>query len=159
MGSTPPVPARPRRAGVTLLEVLVAIFIAGVGLLALLTLFPVGALNMARAIQDDRAGAVVADAEAFSRTGVELVARTRQFVVVSLVNGAADPKSVAALRDDYADLLTEAAELESRIAELRQVAKTPRAKRAVDRLLALLRAIKAGLGAGDELLELLEQGP
>ena len=43
------------RAGVTLIEVLVAIFIMGIGLLALLTLFPLGALRMAKAIQDDRA--------------------------------------------------------------------------------------------------------
>lgn len=43
------------RSGITLVEVLVAIFIMGVGLLAILVLFPVGALNMARAIRDDRA--------------------------------------------------------------------------------------------------------
>jgi len=47
---------RPGRRGVTLLEVLVAIFIAGVGLLALLTLFPIGMTNMARAVNDDRSG-------------------------------------------------------------------------------------------------------
>jgi prepilin-type N-terminal cleavage/methylation domain-containing protein len=43
------------RRGFTLLEVLVSIFIMGVGLLALLTLFPLGAMSMARALQDDRA--------------------------------------------------------------------------------------------------------
>src|SRR5947209_2842187 len=43
------------RPGVTLVEVLVAIFIMGIGMLAVLTLFPLGALNMARALQDDRA--------------------------------------------------------------------------------------------------------
>lgn len=47
---------RPGRRGVTLLEVLVAIFIAGVGLLSLLTLFPIGMTNMARAVNDDRSG-------------------------------------------------------------------------------------------------------
>src|SRR5262249_45037479 len=45
-----------RRAGITLVEVLVAILITGVGLLALLTLFPLGALEMAQAIKDDRCG-------------------------------------------------------------------------------------------------------
>jgi prepilin-type N-terminal cleavage/methylation domain-containing protein len=40
--------------GVTLLEVLVAIFITGVGLLALLTLFPLGLVDLAQAIKDDR---------------------------------------------------------------------------------------------------------
>ena len=44
----------PRRSGATLIEVLVAIFIMGIGLMALLTLFPLGALRMAKAIQDDR---------------------------------------------------------------------------------------------------------
>src|SRR4051812_18636147 len=42
------------RHGVTLLEVLVAIFVMGIGLLALMVLFPLGALRMAQAIQDDR---------------------------------------------------------------------------------------------------------
>lgn len=44
-----------RRPGVTLVEVLVAIFVAGIGMLALLVLFPLGALNMAQAVRDDRA--------------------------------------------------------------------------------------------------------
>ncbi len=43
-----------RRAGMTLVETLVAIFIMAIGLLALLTLFPLGALNMAQAIKDQR---------------------------------------------------------------------------------------------------------
>jgi hypothetical protein len=44
-----------KRTGATLVEVLVAIFIMGIGLLALLALFPLGVLNMAQAIQSDRA--------------------------------------------------------------------------------------------------------
>jgi prepilin-type N-terminal cleavage/methylation domain-containing protein len=43
------------RRGVTLLEVLIALFIMAIGLLALLTLFPLGALSMAQALQSDRA--------------------------------------------------------------------------------------------------------
>jgi prepilin-type N-terminal cleavage/methylation domain-containing protein len=43
-----------RRRGVTLIEVLVAIFVMAIGLIALLTLFPLGALNMAQAIKDDK---------------------------------------------------------------------------------------------------------
>jgi hypothetical protein len=42
------------RSGITLLEVLVAIFIMGVGLLAILTLFPLGVMTAAQALQDDR---------------------------------------------------------------------------------------------------------
>ncbi len=39
-----------RRRGITLIEVLVAIFIMAIGLLAILTLFPLGALRMAEAL-------------------------------------------------------------------------------------------------------------
>jgi len=42
------------RPGVTLLEVLIAIFIMGIGLLALLTLFPIGATTMYNAMRDAR---------------------------------------------------------------------------------------------------------
>ena len=40
-----------RRRGATLLEVLVAIFVMGIGMLALLALFPLGVLTMRQAIQ------------------------------------------------------------------------------------------------------------
>jgi prepilin-type N-terminal cleavage/methylation domain-containing protein len=43
------------RPGLTLLEVLISIFIMAIGMLALLTLFPLGALSMAQALQNDRA--------------------------------------------------------------------------------------------------------
>src|SRR5262245_49799153 len=43
-----------RRNGITLTEVLVAIFIMALGLMALLTLFPLGALRMFQAVKDDR---------------------------------------------------------------------------------------------------------
>ena len=48
-----------RRTGTTLIEVVVAIFIMGIGLLALLTLFPIGILTMAQAIQDERTAQAV----------------------------------------------------------------------------------------------------
>jgi type II secretory pathway pseudopilin PulG len=43
-----------RRTGVTLVEVLVAIFVMAIGLIALLTLFPLGVLRMAQAIRHER---------------------------------------------------------------------------------------------------------
>ncbi|MFO0863704.1 MAG: prepilin-type N-terminal cleavage/methylation domain-containing protein [Gemmataceae bacterium] len=43
-----------RRRGATLVEVLVAIFLMGIGMLALLTLFPIGVLRMEQALRDDR---------------------------------------------------------------------------------------------------------
>ena len=57
-----------RRPGVTLVEVLVAIAITGIGLLALLTLFPLGALEMAQSIEDDRAGHIKHSANAVANT-------------------------------------------------------------------------------------------
>lgn len=55
------------RRGVTLTEVLVAIFVCGLGLMALMTLFPLGASNMAQAIDDDRCGHAAANASSILR--------------------------------------------------------------------------------------------
>jgi prepilin-type N-terminal cleavage/methylation domain-containing protein len=54
------------RSGVTLIEVLITIFIMGIGMLALLTLFPVGALSMGRALMQDRATQAATNAEAIA---------------------------------------------------------------------------------------------
>jgi type II secretory pathway pseudopilin PulG len=51
-----------RRSGVTLIEVLVAIFVMALGLLTLLALFPLGVLTMSQAIQDDRTASAAANA-------------------------------------------------------------------------------------------------
>jgi hypothetical protein len=55
-----------QRKATTLVEVLVAIFIMGIGLMAVLAMFPLGALTMARAIKDDRVGHAVANARAMA---------------------------------------------------------------------------------------------
>jgi len=60
------------RVGISLVEVLVAIFIMAIGLIALLTLFPIGALSMKQALQDSRAAQVAADA-----TAMAIAKRTR----------------------------------------------------------------------------------
>jgi prepilin-type N-terminal cleavage/methylation domain-containing protein len=54
------------RTGVTLIEVLVSIFIMGVGLLAILTLFPLGAYSMAQAVKDQRCAEAAANADAIA---------------------------------------------------------------------------------------------
>lgn len=55
-----------QRSGATLIEVLVSIFVMGIGLIALLALFPVGALNMAQAIKDDRCALAGSNATAIA---------------------------------------------------------------------------------------------
>jgi type II secretory pathway pseudopilin PulG len=55
------------RSGISLLEVLIAIFVMAIGLLALLTLFPVGALSMAQAVKDNRTAQAAANAEATAK--------------------------------------------------------------------------------------------
>jgi Prokaryotic N-terminal methylation motif len=57
-----------RRQGITLVEVLIAIFVMGIGLLALFTLFPVGAYNCAKAIKDDRTARIAGNANAIALT-------------------------------------------------------------------------------------------
>ena len=54
------------RPGITLVEVLVSIFIMGIGMIALLTLFPLGAINVAQALRDDRAALAAANADGFA---------------------------------------------------------------------------------------------
>src|SRR3954452_14522484 len=60
-------PTTARRA-VTLTEVLIAIFLMGIGLMAILSLFPLGAAQMAQAIQDQRAAEAATTAAAYART-------------------------------------------------------------------------------------------
>jgi hypothetical protein len=55
-----------RRPAATLVEVLVAIFVMAIGLMALLALFPLGALSMGRAIKDDRTAGAAANATAMA---------------------------------------------------------------------------------------------
>ena len=55
-----------RRSGTTLVEVLVAIFVTALGLLGLLALFPLGAVNMAQAIKDSRCAQAAANAAALA---------------------------------------------------------------------------------------------
>ena len=43
-----------QRAGLSLMEALVALFIMAIGMISLLTLFPLGAIQMGRALRDDR---------------------------------------------------------------------------------------------------------
>jgi hypothetical protein len=52
-----------RRPAVTLIEVLVSMFIMAIGMLALLVLFPLGAISMGQALKDDRCASTASMAE------------------------------------------------------------------------------------------------
>jgi prepilin-type N-terminal cleavage/methylation domain-containing protein len=56
-----------RRPGVTLIEVLIATFILSIGMLAIMALFPIGAVSMARAINQTRAADHGANSDATFR--------------------------------------------------------------------------------------------
>lgn len=56
-----------RRPGFSLTEVLVALFLMAIGVLGVLTMFPVGALQMAQALKDQRCAEAATQADAFMR--------------------------------------------------------------------------------------------
>jgi prepilin-type N-terminal cleavage/methylation domain-containing protein len=155
-----PVPARSRRrAGVTLIEVLVAIFIMGIGLLALLVLFPLGAIEMSQAIQDDRTAAFADRAIALGDAGEELVANTLDFASFSKSQGSANPQVAGMLRQGYLELAAEAQELEVELTELQSVFPQPSAQQYFAQLLAQIRLIQFRIGFLVKLLLYLENLP
>ncbi len=58
---------RPSRPGLTLTEALVSLFVVALGLLSLLTLFPLGAMQIGQALKDDRAAQTAMQADGFLR--------------------------------------------------------------------------------------------
>ena len=77
-----------KRTGATLVEVLVAVFVMGIGLMALLALFPLGVLSMAQAIQDDRAAHSAADATSLA---VAMNLHRDPNIVAAFTNPGQDP--------------------------------------------------------------------
>ena len=82
---------RSRRDGITLVEVLVTIFIMGIGLLAILTLFPLAALNMVRAVRDDRSGQCAQSMDGFFRAYWKEIVETQGASDPALFNAFDDP--------------------------------------------------------------------
>ncbi len=56
------------RPGVTLTEVLVAMFVMAIGMISLLTLFPLGAMQVGQALRDDRCRQTALQADAYMRS-------------------------------------------------------------------------------------------
>lgn len=129
-------------SGVTLVEVLAALFVMGIGLLTLLTLFPLGALTMAQAIKDSRAGAIADQATILSQAGEDLVLRTREFAQESLVKGSIDLDVASRLDEEYEQLALEAADIEIQLEELQSSLPPHLIERYTGPLLAEIRAIQ-----------------
>jgi hypothetical protein len=56
-----------RRSGMSLTEVLVALFILTIGVIGILTMFPLAAAQMARAVRDDRSALAASNADGYMR--------------------------------------------------------------------------------------------
>jgi hypothetical protein len=152
-------PALAPDAGVILILVLGLLsLLAVVGLTFVMTLFPLGALQMAEDVQDDRTAAIAGEATIFSRDGLELSCRTRDFVLVSLANGSADPDTAGQLRQEYETLALRATDLEARLEELRQVFPPHQIQRHAGPLLAQIRLIELRVSFTIQLLSLIEHG-
>ena len=144
-------------AGVTLVEVLTALFVMGIGLLALLTLFPLGALTMAQAIKDDRAGAIADQATAFSQGAEDLVVRTREFAQQSLLKGSVDRDVAEKLQQEYEQLVLDASDIEFQIEELQSSLPPHQIQRYTAPLLAEIRAIQRRIRPIRRMFALLDR--
>jgi prepilin-type N-terminal cleavage/methylation domain-containing protein len=82
---------RKRRAGLTLMEVLVSLAILAFGLLAIMTLFPLSAIQMGRAVRHDRGYQAARNADGLFRSYWKADIAER--------NGAGDPPLFNALDD------------------------------------------------------------
>src|SRR5262245_8538599 len=140
-----------RESGITLIEVLTAIFIMGVGLLAVLTLFPLGALDMAQAIKDDRAQQIAVQAAEFSAAAEKAISQTTDFVQESLVKGSVDFTKASELQAEYQQLTVEAADIELQIDELQSALPHPQIQRYAAPLKAQIRWIGQRLQRIDRL--------
>jgi hypothetical protein len=143
-------------AGVTLVEVLVAIFVTGVGLLSMLALFPLGALEMARAIKSDRTALVAAHAVDLGDTGQELVSHTIAFAQISLASGSADRDEATKLRERYEQLAHESVQMELELVNLQYELPNLPVRTFTSPLVTQIRSIEQRLARMIQLLAMLE---
>jgi hypothetical protein len=87
------------RPGVTLTEVLVALFVMAIGMIALLTLFPLGMMQISQAIKDDRTAQAGNNADYLMRM------HWRQYVIEPIRNGLPEVSLVDPYHPNHLDLM------------------------------------------------------
>lgn len=85
---------RTRHPGITLTEVLVALFVMAIGMIALLVMFPLGAQQIAQAIKDERSAQAANNADNILRD------HWRKHVIEYLKNGGSEANLVNPLSPD-----------------------------------------------------------
>lgn len=90
---------RNQRPGVTLTEVLVALFVMAIGMIALLTLFPLGMMQINQAIKDERTTQAANNADYLMRT------YWRQYVIEATKNGVTETNLVDPLHPNHLDFM------------------------------------------------------
>jgi hypothetical protein len=85
-----------RRRGLTLTEALVAMFVAAIGMISLLALFPLGALQMGQALKDARCTETATNAEALLRSHwrIEVLEKQNDLAILTAFGtgtGLSDP--------------------------------------------------------------------
>ena len=81
------------RSGLSITEVLVALFVVAIGMTALLALFPVGAIQMGRAVKDDRAGHLAANAAGKMRALWKYLATSTDLQQMSYAEASSTPNA------------------------------------------------------------------
>jgi hypothetical protein len=152
----PPAGRLGSEVGVTFVELLAALMAASIGAIAILAVFPLGALEMARALKDDRTAEVAVQARDLSEAGEALLARTLDFAQVSLSKGLADADQLGKLREEYEQLARESVEIEIALTNLQYDLPQTMVQRFLNPLLLQIRSIERRIAQIVQLLSLLE---
>ena len=84
-----------RRPGLTLTEALVAMFVAALGMISLLTLFPLGALQMGQALKDSRTAEAARQADSLMRNYWRDAVEQRQTYDPNMFNWMNNPEAAS----------------------------------------------------------------
>lgn len=141
-------------AGITLLEVLVALFVAGVGLLSLLALFPTALQNMSQAVQDNRSGHVQQSAATLADSVSDTTAGISDFVA-QLETGKFDAGLLPPLLEALGAEEEEAARLAAEVQAQAQLAVDVGERASLHEDLAAIRFLQHLLHSTSQRLALI----